>query len=116
MLFESILLLKGVSYKAQTSHLTRYPPSSELTPSVVVMCSLLGPLGLEFPLESLHALLQLSDGSLELLVVGLEGVDVAFLRRAEASLDKIDRILGFLWLLVESDEDLGQLVDDAGLL
>lgn len=78
--------------------------------------SLLGSLGLELTLECLDALLELGNGALELLVVGLELVGVAFLGRAEGALDEVDGVLRLFGLLVETDEDLGELVDDAGLL
>lgn len=75
-----------------------------------VLClnsSLLGPLGLELPLQRLHSLVQLRNRPLELLIVGLELVGIALLRGAEAALNEIDCVLGLFGLLVKADEDLG---------
>ena len=106
--------MKEVGYKAHTQ--VHLPLRRELPTSIYhPLRSLLGPLGLELSLKSVNALLQLSNIALELLILSLEVINVALLRGAKAALE-VDGILGLLRLLIEADEDLGKLVDDARLL
>jgi len=64
----------------------------------------------------LELLLKHSHLFLEFLIFCLQVIDVGFIWRTEALLDEVDGVGGLLRLLVETNEDFGQLVDHAGLL
>lgn len=53
---------------------------------------------------------------LGLLVLSLQLIAVHLTTSAQHPLEVVNRIAWLLWLLVELDEDLGELVDCAGLL
>jgi hypothetical protein len=67
-------------------------------------------------LESFDLLLEFSLVHLEFLVVGLELLDVGITGRSKSLLDEFNCVSWLLGLLVEANEHLGQLIDDASLL
>lgn len=53
---------------------------------------------------------------LELFIFRLQVIDVGLVWRAKTLLDEVDGVGGLLGLLIETNQNLGQLVDDTGLL
>ena len=53
---------------------------------------------------------KLSPLLLQVIVIRLQDVDISVGGRAQALLDEINSVLGLLRLLIEADQDLGELV------
>uniref|UniRef100_A0A7S3J8N8 Uncharacterized protein n=1 Tax=Euplotes harpa TaxID=151035 RepID=A0A7S3J8N8_9SPIT len=68
----------------------------------------------EFLLELFNLSLEVPDLVLELVVFGLELLDVGVGGRAEAALDEVDGVGGFFGFFVEAHQHSRQLVDHAG--
>lgn len=71
---------------------------------------------IEFSLEGGYFILQLQLLPLQGLVVGHQLLDIGVGWLSKTLFDEFNHVLGLLLLLVQAHEDLGELVDDAGLL
>jgi hypothetical protein len=77
--------------------------------------SFVGPFGLELSLDGVVATLEILKLSLELLVLSHESFHVGVAWSAHGLLDIFIHVSWLFWLLVKSDKDLGELVDDSSL-
>jgi hypothetical protein len=79
--------------------------------SYLYISLLLGLLSFDLSMNGFDPAGKVSSLLLQVIVIGLQDVDVSIGRCAQALLDKVYGVLRLLRLLVKADKNLGKLID-----